>query len=206
MPVRTSASIDKAALDKAPFRAKALARRAELDPVAREAAAERAAFHAFSWLGAVSTETIALFSPIGTEIDTAPLARMLREAGARLALPVVVAAGRPLSFREWRDDVPLVSSVGPGRLTIPAPPEDAALVDPDVIIVPLAAFDAGGHRLGYGAGYYDRTLAVIRAARRIEALGYAFAVQELPALPAELHDERLDAIATDAGIICPAVE
>lgn len=156
------------------------------------------------WLGDVANETIALFSPIGTEIDTGPLARLLRAAGARLALPVVAASARPLIFRSWREDVPLVDSLGPGRLRIPAPPVTEPLVDPDVIIVPLAAFDAGGNRLGYGAGYYDRTLAMIRAARRIEALGYAFAVQELADLPAELHDERLDAIATDAGIICPA--
>ncbi|MFT0859109.1 5-formyltetrahydrofolate cyclo-ligase [Ancylobacter sp. G4_0304] len=200
MPVTTSVSLDKAAL-----RAVALKRRAELDPAARDAAAARAAAHALCWLGDVSGEMIALFSPIGTEIATEPLAGLLRGAGARLALPVVVAASTPLLFREWREEVPLAPSVGPGRLTIPAPPEGEKLVEPDVIVVPLAAFDARGNRIGYGAGYYDRTLAQIRAARRIEALGYAFAVQELPTLPADVHDERLDAIATDAGIICPAV-
>ncbi len=75
------------------------------------------------------------------------------------------------------------------------------MIEPDVLVVPLAAFDASGHRLGYGAGFYDRTLAELRQRRRIEALGYAFAIQQLPALPAEPHDERLDAIATDAGLI-----
>lgn len=187
--------------DKASLRSTALARRAELDRPTRLRFAEAAAEHAMGWLGDVKGEVVSLFIPIGSEISTAPLADRLRAAGARLALPVVRAAGRPLLFREWQDGVTLASSPGPGKTGIPAPPESAPEIEPDVLVVPLAAFDASGHRLGYGAGFYDRTLAELRGRRRIEALGYAFAVQQLPALPAEPHDERLDAIATDAGII-----
>ncbi|MCB4770945.1 5-formyltetrahydrofolate cyclo-ligase [Ancylobacter sp. Lp-2] len=193
-------------LDKPSLRAAALARRAELDAPARAAASARAAAHALAWLGDVEGEVVALFAPIGTEIDTGPLAAGLRAAGANLALPVVVDMKAPLLFRLWSAGVPLVEVPGPGRLSIPVPPESAPLVIPDVLVVPLAAFDPGGHRLGYGGGYYDRTLAALRRAKRVEAVGYAFAVQELPCLPAESHDERLDAVVTDAGIITVTAE
>ncbi|MBS7545216.1 5-formyltetrahydrofolate cyclo-ligase [Ancylobacter oerskovii] len=192
--------------DKPTLRAAALARRASLEPRLHAAASARAAAHALSWLGDVQGEVVALFAPIGSEIDTGPLAAGLRAAGARLALPVVVDMKSPLLFRLWQAGVPLVDGAGPGRLTIPVPPESAPLVIPDVLVVPLAAYDPSGHRLGYGGGYYDRTLAALRRAKRIEALGYAFAVQELPCLPAEPHDERLDAVVTDAGIITVTAE
>ena len=193
-------------LDKPSLRAAALARRAGLDPFGRAAASARAAAHALAWLGPVEGEVVALFASIGTEIDTAPLAAGLRAGGARLALPVVADPKAPLVFRLWSAEVPLVEVPGPGRLVIPVPPEEAPVVVPDVLVVPLAAYDPSGHRLGYGGGYYDRTLAALRRARRVEALGYAFAVQELPCLPAEPHDERLDAVVTDAGIITVTAE
>ncbi|MFK8250324.1 5-formyltetrahydrofolate cyclo-ligase [Ancylobacter terrae] len=188
------------------MRALVLRRRAALDAEARRGAAVAAAEHAVQWLGAVADETIALFAPIGSEIATAPLAERLRAGGARLALPVVVGMEDPLQFRFWDADVPLIASRGPGKMAIPAPPADAPIMEPDIVFVPLAAFDARGHRLGYGAGHYDRTLAKLRAAKRIEAIGYAFAVQELSRLPDEPHDERLDAVITDAGVICPEDE
>ncbi|MBS9479189.1 5-formyltetrahydrofolate cyclo-ligase [Ancylobacter radicis] len=187
--------------DKAGLRSLALARRAGMDPQLRAVASEVAAGHAMDWLGDVAGEIVSVFSPIGHEIATEPLIRRLRAAGAQIALPVVLAPGKPLIFRLWEPGVELVATAGPGRMRIPAPPESAPAVAPDVLIVPLAGFDSRGHRLGYGAGFYDRTLALLRRAKRIEAVGYAFAVQQLPQVPAEAHDERLDAIATDAGII-----
>lgn len=201
MPLVTDAQLDKASL-----RTVALARRAALEPAARAAAAEAAATHAMQWLGAVQGEVVSVFASIGGEIDTDPLVRRLREAGACIALPIVLEIGKPLLFRLWEAGVELVPSAGPGRMAIPAPPEGAPAVSPDVLVVPLAGFDARGNRLGYGAGFYDRTLSLLRHAKRVEALGYAFAVQELPAVPAEAHDERLDAIATDAGVVRPAEE
>ncbi len=187
--------------DKTSLRRIALARRAELDEATRARAAEAAAEHAMRWLGEVAGEVVSVFSPIGQEIATAPLVARLRAAGAQVALPVVVAPGAALIFRIWEPGVELVDTAGPGRKCIPAPPESAPAVSPDVLIVPLAGFDARGHRLGYGAGFYDRTLSLLRRAKRIEAIGYAFAVQQLPEVPDEPHDERLDAVATDAGII-----
>lgn len=199
MPHLTDAQLDKASL-----RAVALARRAALDPAARAEAAEAAAANAMQWLGEVSGEVVSVFSPIGGEIATDPLVRRLREAGACVCLPIVLETGKPLLFRLWEPGEELTPSAGPGRFSIPAPPESAPAVSPDVLVVPLAGFDARGNRLGYGAGFYDRTLCLLRRAKRIEALGYAFAVQQLAAVPAEPHDERLDAIATDAGIVRPA--
>lgn len=199
MPQLTDAQLDKASL-----RTLALARRAALDPAARAEAAEAAAANAMEWLGGVADEVVSVFSPIGGEIATDPLVRRLREAGACVCLPIVLEAGKPLLFRLWEPGTELEPSSGPGRFSIPAPPESAPAVSPDVLVVPLAGFDARGNRLGYGAGFYDRTLSLLRRAKRIEALGYAFAVQQLAAVPAEPHDERLDAIATDAGIVRPA--
>ncbi|WP_306889074.1 5-formyltetrahydrofolate cyclo-ligase [Ancylobacter amanitiformis] len=192
--------------DKASLRSIALARRAAMPSAAREAAAEMAAANALDWLGEVSGEVVSVFAAIGSEIPTAPLVRRLRAAGASIALPVVVECGKPLLFRLWEPGEELVLSSGPGRLQIPVPPETAPAVSPDVLVVPLAAFDALGNRLGYGGGFYDRTLALLRRAKRVEAVGYAFAVQQLPTVPVEAHDERLDAIATDAGIVLPAGE
>ncbi|WP_371347584.1 5-formyltetrahydrofolate cyclo-ligase [Ancylobacter sp. IITR112] len=199
MPLVTDSQLDKASL-----RTVALARRAALEPSVRAEAAEAAAAHAMDWLGEVSGEVVSVFAPIGGEIDTAALVRRLRAAGAQVALPIVREIGKPLLFRLWEPGVALTPSAGPGRISIPAPPEEAPAVSPDVLVVPLAGFDARGNRLGYGAGFYDRTLSLLRRAKRIEALGYAFAVQELPAVPAEAHDERLDAIATDEGVVRPA--
>ncbi|WP_343210915.1 5-formyltetrahydrofolate cyclo-ligase [Ancylobacter lacus] len=206
MPPSSARDPDAIAATKTRLRREALARRAALTPAEREAGAEAAAEHAAEWLGTVAGETVALFVPIGHEIPTGPLVRRLRAAGARLALPVVVGPAAPLVFRRWDAAVPLEPSPGPGRFAIPAPPAGMAEVDPDIVVVPLAAFDTRGNRLGYGGGFYDRTLARLRRVKRVEALGFAFAVQRLDELPAGAHDERLDAIATDAGVILPTEE
>ncbi|MCK0198282.1 5-formyltetrahydrofolate cyclo-ligase [Ancylobacter sp. 6x-1] len=193
--------IEQIAEAKAALRREALERRAALAEVERAALAETAADHAMQWLGAVAGETVSLFVPIGHEIPTGPLARRLREAGAILALPVVVAPHLPLVFRRWDPGSVLEPSAGPGRFSIPAPAEGAPEVEPDILVVPLAAFDRHGNRLGYGGGFYDRTLARLRRVKRIEAIGYAFAIQRLDDLPAAAHDERLDAVITDTGVI-----
>ncbi|MEZ0214063.1 MAG: 5-formyltetrahydrofolate cyclo-ligase [Xanthobacteraceae bacterium] len=189
------------ASDKAALRAQALARRAGLDAAVRRAAAEAAALHAAAFLAPANGRIVALFAPIGAEIDTAPLAALLRAAGATLALPVVVDMDGPLIFRLWRADEALVPSLGPGRRAIPAPPPGAPQVRPERVVVPLAAFDSHGQRIGYGRGHYDRTLAQLRRLGPVPALGYAFAVQQVAHVPAEPHDEPLDAIATDAGLL-----
>lgn len=137
---------------------------------------------------------IAGFWPMGTEIDIRPLLRALAARGDRLALPVTPKRGQPLRFRAWSFGAPLVA----GPIGTRQPPPDAPEVVPDLLLVPLLAFDRAGRRLGYGGGYYDRTLAALPGAARI---GVAFAAQEVPEVPAGPEDVRLPLIATERGLV-----
>jgi len=186
------------AADKKRLRALALERRAAMGGALRAEAAERAARNACDALlarGPLAGRSIALFAPFRDEIDTAPLAGLLRAAGARLALPVILGRDRPLLFRLWDQGAPLTPA---GAFRIPEPGPDAPEVVPDTLVVPLAAFDRRGFRIGYGAGFYDRTLALLRAGGPVRALGYAFACQEVGQVPAEPHDEPVDMMITEA--------
>lgn len=132
------------------------------------------------------------FWPIGDEIDIRPLLAALDARGHAICLPETPKRGVPLIFRRWRPGEALV----PGRFGTSHPTGDA--VAPDFVLVPLLAFDRRGHRLGYGAGYYDRTLAALPGAFR---LGCAYASQEVDEVPAGPHDARLDAVATELGLV-----
>ena len=137
---------------------------------------------------------LAGYSPIRSECDPVPLMRSLAGKGAQLALPVIEARDKPMSFSEWRQGGHLVA--GPFGILQPRP--DAVSVDPDIILVPLAAFDRKLRRIGYGAGYYDRTLAALRQQRRVVvAVGIAFAAQEVAEIPADGHDQSLDLVLTE---------
>ena len=140
-------------------------------------------------------QIIAGYMPIRTEIDPRPAMAALHAAGARIAVPVIAGPGQPLDFREWTPQSRLVE--GPFKAMIP---ETGDWLIPDTLIVPLVGFDARLNRLGYGGGFYDRTLERLRAARPTRAIGFAFAGQELPAIPVELTDQPLDALATDLGV------
>jgi 5-formyltetrahydrofolate cyclo-ligase len=141
------------------------------------------------------------FSPLRSEISPLPLMRRLADAGAQLALPVVVGRGQPLLMRAWAFGAPLASGVWGIR----EPPPDAPEVLPDILLVPLLAFDRTGHRLGYGAGYYDMTIARLRAIKRVRAIGVAFAAQEIAAVPVTPRDARLDLVLTEhEAIDCEA--
>jgi len=137
------------------------------------------------------------FCPMRSEIDPWPLMRQLAARGATLALPLVQGRGSPLVFRTYAFGEPLKS----GTWGIQEPLSEAPLVAPDLLIVPLAAFDRRGHRIGYGAGYYDMTLRQLRAQKSIVTIGLGFAVQEIPAVPATPHDERLDLVLTERELI-----
>lgn len=136
---------------------------------------------------------VAGYSPIRSEIDPVPLMRTLAAQGVRLALPAVMARGKSLAFRAWSPDDKL--TLGPLGILEPSPA--AAEIIPDIVLVPLAAFDRLGHRIGYGAGHYDFTLAHLRKAKGIAAIGLAFAAQEIPDVPAAAHDVRLDLVLTE---------
>ncbi len=148
---------------------------------------------------AAADRVVAGYWPVGFELDGRPLLLGLSAAGWALALPVVTAPDAPLAFRSWRPDDLLVA----GGYGIPEPAPSAPLVRPAVVLVPLLAFDRAGHRLGQGAGHYDRTLAALRmpGSAPVLAVGLAFAAQEVPAVPASVHDQRLDWIVTEQGAI-----
>ncbi|TRW96931.1 5-formyltetrahydrofolate cyclo-ligase [Paracoccus sp. M683] len=131
--------------------------------------------------------------PMRAEAD--PRAAMAAHPGP-VCLPVVTGKAVPLIFRAW-DGGALVG----GPFGTSHPPEDAALLTPQVLIVPLAAFDRSGNRIGYGGGYYDRTLQQLRALGPVTAIGLAFAAQELPAIPAEPFDQPLDLVVTEREYI-----
>lgn len=178
------------------FRAAALARREALSVEQRAGAAEVIAAAALP-IELPPGTIVAGYSPINSELDPFPLMRALALKGAALALPVVIARDHPLIFRNWSPDAGLVR----GSYGIFQPSSDEPEVDPDVLLLPLAAFDRAGHRIGYGRGYYDRTLQNLRASKKITVIGLAFAVQEIEAVPRLPHDEQLDCVLTESELI-----
>jgi 5-formyltetrahydrofolate cyclo-ligase len=146
-----------------------------------------------------SEAVIAGYWPIGDEIDVRMLLSRLQARGHDISLPAVVGAGRPLTFRRWQEGEALAD----GPFGTRQPPDSAAVVTPALVIVPLLAFDRRGYRLGYGGGYYDRTLAALRRRRRVVAIGVAYAAQEVPMVPRERDDQALDWIVTDREAIEP---
>lgn len=137
------------------------------------------------------------YHPMGSELDPRPVMKRLAEAGATPALPVAASRDAALEFREWDPR----EGLEPDAFGILAPPLWAAAVVPDLVLAPVLGFDRRGNRLGQGAGHYDRTLANLRAAKPVFVLGLAYSGQEVDELPAEAHDERLDAILTETGYI-----
>ncbi len=182
--------------EKAALRAEALARRDALPADERTRAAETIAARGLP--SSVSADDIVSgFMPIRSEINPLPLLRRCAEAGAALALPVVQGRGKPLTMRAWTWGAPLAR----GQWGLREPGPDAPEVFPSIVLVPLAAFDRRGYRIGYGAGYYDMTLAALRRARRVTALGVAFAAQEIASVPNLPHDQPLDFVLTERDIV-----
>ena len=177
---------------KAELRALALAKRDALSDEQRAAAAAALARRGTPF-EVTPGMIVSGYAPIRSEIDPKPLMLKLAEKGARLALPCVNARGQSLTFRAWAPHDRLML----GLLGIPEPSTAAAEVHPDVMLVPLAAFDKLGHRIGYGAGYYDYTFAHLRKAKHVIGIGVAFAVQETKVIPALSHDVALDYVLTE---------
>lgn len=176
----------KAAARKAAF----AARRA-----AHEAAAPGEAGHLSQVLAGHRGVPLSGYMPIRTEIDPVPT---MEEAAAHgpVCVPVIEGAGLPLKFSRWTPGCALKE--GPFGAMIP---ERDDFIEPEILIVPLVAFDRHGGRLGYGGGFYDRTLEMLRAKRPTLAIGFAYAAQEMEALPLEPTDQPLDMVVTEAGVI-----
>lgn len=139
------------------------------------------------------------FYPYQAEINVLPMLARLVSEGWQTALPVVMAKGAPLTFRAWAPGEP----TGRGIWDIHIPLETASELQPDVLLVPMLAFDRRGYRLGYGGGFYDRTLAELRKLKPVTAIGVAYAEQEMAEVPVSDYDEPLDWILTERGVIEP---
>ncbi|MEM9250231.1 MAG: 5-formyltetrahydrofolate cyclo-ligase [Pseudomonadota bacterium] len=176
---------------KAEARGAAFARRKAAHARHREAASGALA----AALDGVAGQVIAGYLPIRTEADPLPAMEALAPAN-RLCVPVVEGPGQPLTFRQWSPGCALVE--GPFRVMVPA--AGAELV-PNYLIVPMVAFDAGLYRLGYGGGFYDRTLERLRVSGHVRAIGLAYAAQGVERLPLEPTDQPLDEIVTETGTL-----
>ena len=173
---------------KAAARAAAFARRAEAFAQGQGQAAEILADYLADQRGHV----LAGYMPMRTEID--PLPAMAAHQGA-VGVPVILEKAAPLRFREWSPGCRLVEGAFKALI-----PEEGAWVEPKVLIVPMLAFDARGYRLGYGGGFYDRTLELLRTRGSVKAVGFAFAAQEVAEVPTDAFDQRLDAVVTEKGV------
>ncbi|WP_149738278.1 5-formyltetrahydrofolate cyclo-ligase [Rhizobium sp. RU20A] len=182
--------------EKKAIRAERLALRDALAPQARAAAGAAMLAHGGEAISLVPGEVVAGFWPIRSEADIRPLMARLAARGARLCLPVVLDR-ETIVFRAYAEGAPVIST-GFGT-TGPGP--EAAVLEPDLLLVPLSAFDAAGNRIGYGAGHYDRAIDRLRGmGRRPRLIGIAFDCQEVASVPAEPHDVALDAVLTESGL------
>ena len=175
---------------KAQARKKALSRRKE----AYQQDVGHSAAHLSSILAGYRGVPLAGYMPIRTEINPLPA---MAEASAYgdVGVPVIQAEAQPLMFAKWEPDCALIE--GPFGAKIPM---ECDYFEPEILIVPLVAFDLRGGRLGYGGGFYDRTLELLRAKRATLAIGFAYAAQCLEELPLETTDQSLDLIVTEAGV------
>jgi 5-formyltetrahydrofolate cyclo-ligase len=179
------------------LRRDALARRQALGPAVRAAFAFRLAEEGLRLARLWRPRIVSAFHALNDEPDTGPLLAALAGHGYATALPVVAGRESPLVFRLWRPGEPTRA----GAMSIREPLETAPAVDPDLLFTPLACFDRRGNRIGYGAGFYDRTLTRLRAMKLIHAAGVAYGVCEIAAVPYEDHDQRLDAVVTEQETI-----
>jgi 5-formyltetrahydrofolate cyclo-ligase len=182
---------------KPQLRRLALSCRAGVAEADRQAFAEQLALRGVELARRAMAGTVALYWPIGDEADPRLLLQALDYHQFTTLLPVTVGRGQPLVFRKWKWGHPLVE----GQMRIPEPSPRLPEAQPDLLFVPLAAFDRRGFRIGYGAGHYDVTLQKLRATRAIPAIGIAFACQEIERVPHEPHDQPLDIILTERETI-----
>jgi len=181
------------------IRQEAFARRDALDKEWRRQAARRIATRILALLELRDLQPVGGYWPIRSEVDPRPIMRALIKRGQTVALSQILHP--KLSWREWRPGDVLVK----GGFGVREPGPDAPECFPKALLVPLAAFDRACHRIGYGKGHFDRAIAALSELHSVIAIGLAYSVQEVPSVPAEPHDRRLDVIITEAGVISPEV-
>ncbi len=177
------------------LRKQAKARRAEAFKQLGPAAGEMLANHGIGFSQAPQNASVSGFLGIGEEINPLPLMRRLWQAGHAVGLPVMVGNAKPLIFRQWQEGEPLDEV----QWGIQEPQASAPVIVPDVLLVPLLAFDTSGYRIGYGGGFYDRSIAEIRASKPVVTIGLAYDELEVDAVPHDAYDQRLEWVLTPSG-------
>jgi 5-formyltetrahydrofolate cyclo-ligase len=186
----------EATAEKAASRIEAARRRDVLYETRGDVASDLVHLFTATWVPTAGT-VVSAFWPFRSELDLRPLIRELHDHGCVVGLPVVVAKRTALAFRAWTPDTVLED----GNFGVPIPPASAPEVDPDWLLVPLLAYDTHGYRLGYGGGFYDITLAALRARKSVFAIGVAYDGQEVERVPRGPDDARLDAILTEKRVL-----
>ena len=190
----TSMSLDR---EKSELRETAQAVRRRSAEESGPHAAASLSDHLVARFGYLGGRAVSGYLAIGTEIDVAPALARLEQAGLHATLPVVTSREQSLTFRRWTAGTQLE----PGPLRTRHPAAESPEMVPDLLIIPMLAFDANGYRIGWGGGFYDRTLAKLRVKKEVIAIGAAFAAQQVDKIPHDHHDARLDWIATETGLI-----
>jgi 5-formyltetrahydrofolate cyclo-ligase len=181
--------------EKRAERTRALARRATAYAHHGATAGAALAAHGLGFLALAPGAIVSGFAAIRDEIDPAALLARLAADGYRLALPVMQGKGRPLVFRQWAPG----DAMGNAMWGIAEPLPDKPVLEQDVVLAPLLAFDSAGYRLGYGGGFYDRSLERLRATKPVVAVGIAYDELEVDAVPHHRYDQRLDWVLTPSG-------
>jgi 5-formyltetrahydrofolate cyclo-ligase len=193
--MRDTDPVEEMRREKEALRRACLAKRDDLPEAERARASEAVCENVAAWLSGQPKAVVSAFWPIRSEIDLRPLMRYALENGFRLAMPRI-DRGR-LTFRAWDGEE---RSLVDGGFGTRVPPVEAEVLDPDIVLVPLAAFDGAGGRIGYGKGYYDAALAELAAKRRFTSVAVAFEAQRVERIPLEPHDWPLDWLATERGL------
>ena len=180
---------------KAALRRAALEQRAAISPDRQSQFAAHLAREGLQLARArPGVKAVSLYHPIRHEADCLPLLQALHQAGFITALPVVVDGKRPLRFLQWAPGEALIRS----PMGLNEPDQTRSEIKPDVLFIPLAAFDRKGHRLGYGRGHFDASLEKARSEGKVLAVGIAYACQEIPSVPISAHDQKLDFVITES--------
>lgn len=193
------ASNSEIAAAKILLRRQAASVRALLYDAGGKSASKALADHTINFLVDHPGAVVAGFKPIRNEINVLPTLEAAFKAGHTLGMPVVLGRGEPLIFRQWEPGQPLV----PGQFGTEQPGREHPLIEPDIVLVPMLAFDVNHRRLGYGGGFYDRTIWGLRRQKQVITVGVAFAGQKVDSVPHTDEDEQLDFIITDRGMIPP---
>lgn len=180
---------------KAELRTAAKVRRRKAFDRDGPAAAQKIKHYGVSFTGCTAPAVVSAYMPIRDELDVRPLMDALVGDGYSLALPVIIEKGQPLEFRAWQQG----AALGEVQWQIQEPGPEAEVVAPDIVLCPLLAFDEDGYRLGYGGGFYDRSLSALGKLKSVMSVGVAFDEQRVDAVPHDAYDQRLDWILTPSG-------